>query len=67
MVRHRSLDPAFVGSNPPAPASFDIGAGDLFRGRPLLFFAREFPNWSEANEQKNFLFNCRLTSEENTN
>ena len=27
VVRHRSLDPAFVGSSPPAPANFDFKNG----------------------------------------
>jgi hypothetical protein len=30
VVRHRSLDPAFVGSNPSAPANFPVDVRQTF-------------------------------------
>ena len=40
MVRHRSLDPAFVGSNPPAPASIRVSeSGRILAIRPLFCYS----------------------------
>ncbi len=37
MVRHRSLDPAFAGSNPSAPAISQIGMRLCIRTKPLFY------------------------------
>ena len=48
VVRHRSLEPAFVGSNPPAPAKFELSISNC--RLPILLALRHFTigNWQSA-------------------